>query len=141
MEDNPYRSPLCDDGWLPATKRSACYLSTPEHVRSLIGRFFYIYTDKGELALGEDSITFAGKRGSPLVIPLNSIVNIRVGHYSRWAKPLRLDYLAIQYRRQGMVETILLTPTVSGATPVWRTNRLVADWKLALEAACLGRAQ
>ena len=62
MEDNPYRAPLCSDGWVPAIKHSVCYLSTPEHVRSFIGRFFYIYTDKGELALGEDSITFAGKR-------------------------------------------------------------------------------
>lgn len=141
MEDNPYRAPLCDDACLPETKRSACYLSTPEHIRSFVGRFLYIYTDEGELTLAQDAIAFAGKRGSPLVIPLDSIVDIRLGHYSRWAKPLLLDYLALQYRRQGTEETILLTPTFSWATPVWRTNQLVAEWKQALEAALRGRAQ
>ena len=76
-------------------KRAACYLSTPSHVRSFVGRFVYIYTDKGELTLTETALWFVGKDGLPIVIPLDSVTALGVGHYSRIAKPLRLDYLAV----------------------------------------------
>ena len=49
MEENPYRASVYADPCIPETSRSACYRSTPEHVQSFIGRFIYIYTDKGEL--------------------------------------------------------------------------------------------
>lgn len=132
MEDNPYRAPLCTEAGFAAVKRSACYLSTPEHLRSFVGRFIYIYADKGELALTDHDLTFVGKDGLPLVIALKSIAEIRLGHYSRWAKPLRLDYLAV---RCGNEQVILLTPTTSWATPVWHTNKIVAEWKSVLETA------
>ncbi|HEV3340719.1 MAG TPA: hypothetical protein VG125_10195 [Pirellulales bacterium] len=140
MEDNPYQAPLYDEACRSEAKSSACYLSTPQHVLSFVGRFIYIYTDKGELTLNANSITFVGKQGVPLVIPLDLIVDIRGGHYSRWAKPLRLDYIAVRRRQGGAEETFLLTPTMSWATPVWQTNRIVADWKRALEAARLTHA-
>ena len=40
--------------------------------------------------------------------------------------------MAIKYRHEGSDETILLTPTQSWATPVWKTNKLVASWKSSL---------
>jgi hypothetical protein len=117
-------------------KRSPCYLSTPEHLRSFVGLFFYIYTAKGELCLTETALGFIGRSGVSVDISLDSIVNVSVGHYSRWAKPARLDYIAISYQNGGTERTTLFTPTRSWATPVWETNKIVADWVDTLETAC-----
>ena len=40
-------------------KRSACYLSTPEHIRSFVGQFIYIYTDKGDVASSEGDVVYS----------------------------------------------------------------------------------
>jgi hypothetical protein len=139
IEQNPYQSPLFDEGCLPELlgKRSACYRSTPEYLRSFAGRFLDIYTDKGELILTPDSLTFEGKREPPRVIPLHAILSISVGHYSRWAKPIKLNYIAVRHQQRDIEQTTLLTPTRSGAAPVWETNKIVADWKHLLDVACM----
>ncbi len=107
---------------------ACCYLSTPEHVRSFVGRFLYIYTDKGELRLTREQLTFRGPSGGVLDIPLEAITQLAIGHYSRWAKPFRLDYLAVTYRDASAPRTLLFTPTQSWTTPVWKTNQVVAEW-------------
>lgn len=112
--------------------QECCYLSTPKHVRSFAGRFIYIYTAKGSLRLTSESLIFTSTKTS-FEIPVNSITDISSGHYSRLAKPIRLDYIAIKYSRQGRDETILLTPTQHWATPVWKTNKLVSSWISSLD--------
>ncbi len=107
--------------------QKCCYLSTPEHIRSFIGRVLYIYTAKGELQLTAKSLIFTSKKTS-IEIPVDSITTINSGSYSRFAKPIRLDYIAVTYSHEGKVKTILLTPTQSWATPVWNTNKQVASW-------------
>ena len=72
----------------PALKsQELCYLSTPEHNRSFVGKFIYIYTDKGTLTLTKSALQFEKSSGLVMVIPLASIGNIEIGEYSRWAKP------------------------------------------------------
>lgn len=122
-------------------KQSTCYLSTPEHVCSFVGRFLYLYMDKGELRLTDTALRFVGKSGLPAEIPLGSIAGVSVGHYSRWAKPTQLDYIALRHRNGGTEQTTLLTPTRSWATPTWETNKFVAEWMEALEAARSKRAE
>ena len=114
--------------------QKCCYLSTPKYIRSFVGRFIYIYTAKGNLNLTSESLIFESKKTS-FEIPISSITNISFGHYSRIAKPLRLDYIAVNYHHEEKDETILLTPTESWATPVWATNKLVASWILSLNQA------
>ena len=121
-------------------EQKQCYLSTPEHTRSFMGMFLYIYTAKGSLSLTSESLIFTSKKIS-FEIPLHSIVEISSDHYSRIAKPIRLDYIAIKYRHQEeketilFTQTILLTPTQSWATPVWKTNKTVASWVSSLNDA------
>jgi hypothetical protein len=117
------------------SKRSACYLTTPEHTRTFVGQYIYIYTDKGELELTDSALHFVSKGGLRMDIPLSSIIEVRIDHYSRWAKPIRLDYIAVRYRHDGTERTVFLTPTVWWMTPVWETNKLVADWLASIEAA------
>src|SRR5258708_21410103 len=93
--------------------QACCYLSTPEHIRSFMGKFIYIYTDKGELTLAEDCLRFTGKKQIPIEIALKAITGISVGHYSRWAKPLRLDYVPVRYYVRRTKRTVLFTPTRS----------------------------
>jgi len=116
-------------------KQSMCYRSTPEHVQSFIGRFIYIYSDKGELTLTDTTLEFVGKNGLQVEIGLDSIVDVSVGRYSRWAKPYGLDYIAVRYQNDGTERTALLTPTQSWATSTWETNKIVAEWVTALQAA------
>ena len=108
-------------------EEGCCYLSTPKHVRSFVGRFFYIYTDKGSLRLTSESLVFTSSKNS-IEIPLGLVTDVGTGHYSRIAKPIRLDSMAVTSSREGADETILLTPTDSWATPVWKTNKVVATW-------------
>ena len=108
--------------------QACCYLSTPEHVRSFVGTFFYIYTDKGELTLWKDYLRFTGKNQIPIEIAIKAITDISIGHYSRIAKPMRLDYMAVTYHQNGTERTLLFTPTRSWVTPVWETNKIVNEW-------------
>ena len=112
--------------------QECCYLSTPKHVRSFVGSFIYIYTAKGSLRLTDESLRFTSTKKS-FQIPLTAITAIGTGHYSRIAKPIRLDYLSVTFQSDGRAETILLTPAESWVTPVWKTNRLVASWQALLE--------
>ncbi len=107
--------------------QECCYLSTPKHIRSFVGRFIYIYTDKGKLQLASVSLIFTGTKTS-FDIPLDSITGISSGHYLRTAKPVRLDYIAVTHNHAGKEETVLLTPTKSWITPVWKTNEMVTRW-------------
>ena len=136
MDENPYKSPAPNtpqarEAALPEAmtrKRSPCYLSTPEHIRSFVGRFIYIYTDKGEVELNDTGLRFVGKSGVPSEISLDTIASVSVGHFSRWAKPARLDFIAVRQKQGSMERTLLLTPTRSWATTTWATNKIVAEW-------------
>jgi hypothetical protein len=105
-----------------------CYLSTPAHVRSFIGRFVYIYTDKGRLELTDNRLRFRGRKVKELEIPIESISDLGVGHYSHLAKPIRLDYVAVTFQDDDEPKTLYFTPTYSWWTPVWHTNLVVNDW-------------
>ena len=115
--------------------QECCYLSTPERVRSFKGRFIYIYTAMGNLHLTSESLIFTGTKIS-FEIHLNAITDISSGHYSRIAKPIRLDYMAVKYNKGGVAETVLLTPTHSWATPAMETNKIVASWIQSLNQQC-----
>jgi hypothetical protein len=76
--------------------QACCYFSTPEHVRSFVGRFIWIYTAKGNLNLNPETLV-CEVSNLPCEIPLRSIRGVEVCHYSRWAKPIKLKYIALTY--------------------------------------------
>jgi hypothetical protein len=111
----------------PTRTQACCYFSTPEHLRSFVGRFIWIYTAKGSLNLNPETLV-CEVSNLACEIPLRSIRGVEVGHYSRWAKPIKLKYIALTYTSQWQEKTVLLTPTHSWATPVWKTSALVESW-------------
>jgi hypothetical protein len=115
-------------------KQSFCYLSTPGHMRTFVGRFIYLYTGKGRLSLTGASLEFLAENGSLLAIPLNAIAEVSVGQHSLWAKPTGLDYIAIHHRNVDGEQTTLLTPSWSRFEPTWETNKCISEWVNASQA-------
>jgi hypothetical protein len=70
-----------------------------------------------------------------LTIPLASIRALTLGRYALTAKPVPLDYLEVTFLEGPDSRTLLFTPTLSGLSPVWETNRVVAEWATAVQAS------
>ncbi len=123
-----------------AERRMRCYLSTPKHLGTLTGKIFYPYTGKGELRLDAEQLTFVSNWDS-IVIPLTDIRELGIGHYSRLAKPLRLDYLAVSFEQAGLRRTLLFTP--AGESSIvqipWEVNERVAECFQAVRVAVIIR--
>ena len=120
-------------------RRIPCYISTPEHVSTFIGQIVYIYTGKGELRLDAEHLTFVSNWQST-VIPLRDIRELGVGHYSRLAKPVRLDYLAVTFEQASQRRTLLFTPMIRGGISLpWEVNPRVAECLLAVREAIIAR--
>ena len=107
--------------------QACCYFSTPEHVGSFVGRFIWIYRAKGSLTLNPEAL-ICEVSNLTCEIPLRSIQRVEVGHYSRWSKPIRLKYIALDYESHGKGRAVLLTPTQSWAMPTWKTSAMVESW-------------
>jgi len=112
-----------------------CYLSSPRHVRSFLGRFIYIYQDKGTVQLTPTQFEFVDSFGVPLRIPLLAIQDVRLGEYSRCAKPGGLNFISVTYQHAGRLRTHLFTPYHSSLATCWATNRVVAAWFKSLQTA------
>jgi serine/threonine protein kinase len=110
------------------------YVSSLQHLRSFYGTFWYIYEGKGRLQLDAGELTYSDHKDS-LCISLHTIRGIRIGQYSRFAKPLGLDYISITYADGEIIRTRLFTPCTSPFAPTWKTNRLVAEWFYVIQAA------
>jgi len=118
----------------PAPKTSLCYVSTPEYLRTLRGRFLYIYQGNGQLRLDDRTLSFSSGWHS-VTIPLTSIRSLARGEYSLAAKPIPLHYLEVAFEDHGTPRTLLFTPTRSGLLPAWETNKDVAEWLNAIQVA------
>ncbi len=120
-------------------RRIPCYISTPEHLSTFTGHFVYIYTGKGELRLDAENLTFVSNWQST-VIPLHDIRELGIGHYSRLAKPLRLEYLAVTFEQAGQRRTLLFTPCIRGGISLpWEVNPRVAECLRAVREAVIAR--
>jgi serine/threonine protein kinase len=120
-------------------RRIPCYISTPEHLSTFSGQIVYIYTGKGEMRLDAENLTFVSNWQST-VIPLQDIRELGIGHYSRLAKPLRLDYLAVTFEQASQRRTLLFTPSIRGGISLpFEVNPLVAECLWAVREAVIAR--
>ena len=135
---NPYEPPKVHSQIDPAYSTQNCFLSTPEHLRTLRGRFLYIYTDSGTLELWADKLAFTGKKTGTTVIGLGEIQRVHRANYPRVAKPIRLDYIQIDYDSLGQRRSLILTPYEAVTAAVWNTNKVVSAWLDRIQTAHLG---
>jgi serine/threonine protein kinase len=118
----------------PPRKTSLCYLSTPEHLRSFRGRFFWIYKGKGELRLDNEALSFHSDW--PTVrIPLSAIYRIAQGDYPYSAKPSPLQYIEVTFAEHDEERTLLFTPVARAVMLPTEANRIGEEWLSALQEA------
>jgi serine/threonine protein kinase len=94
-------------------KVSLCYVSTPEHLRTLQCRLFYNFQAKGELRLDSEMLSF-DSGWSVVKIPLSSICALAKGSYPMSFIKLLLmpaNYMSVTFTEQGVSRTLLFTPT------------------------------
>jgi serine/threonine protein kinase len=120
-------------------RRIPCHISTPEHLSTFTGQVLCIYTGKGELRLDAQNLTFVSNWQST-VIPLQDIHELGIGNYSRLAKPVRLDYLAVTFEQAGQRRTLFFTPSLRGGLSLpWEVNPCVAECLQAVREAVIAR--
>lgn len=123
------------DEWMIA---DFCNMATPEHIRSWFGQVVFIYKAQGPIYLSDKVLLFRPKvkyvrNVRTVEIPLEDITSIKKGSYSRWAKPIRLDYLEITYKSDGVEEGIVVTPMEFYSDTVWDSNKHVERWHQLIE--------
>ncbi len=125
------------DEWMIA---DFCNMATPEHIKSWFGQFVFIYKAQGPIYLSDKKLIFKPKvkyvrKVGVVEIQLEEIVSITKGSYSRWAKPIRLDFLEIIYKSDGIEEGIIVTPMEFYSDTVWDSNKHVERWHTLIEQA------
>lgn len=119
----------------PLLKTANAYVSTPEWLASLRGRF-WVYTGKGTLVFTGDQLAFTDTRyGSHTTIPLTAIRDVSLGNYPWFSKPVPLHYVSVTWEAAGQTHRRYFTPNQGWFRPVWETNPIVRDWHQALRAA------
>ncbi|MFC1764167.1 serine/threonine-protein kinase [Planctomycetota bacterium] len=115
-------------------KRSMCFVSTPEYLRTFKGRFRNVHQGKGELELNSESLCFISG-WQTVVMPLCSIQSLALGEYPSSAKPVPYNYLEVRYTDHQVVRTLLFTPGHSRVKSMREANNIVKDWLIALQEA------
>jgi hypothetical protein len=89
----------------------------------------YIYTDKGSLEATAGHLRFTGRR-TDLALEIASITELRLGRFSRPAKPAGLARIEVTWANPdaGGTSTVYFVPTQSAFMPTWKTNDIVTDW-------------
>jgi hypothetical protein len=124
-------------GSLP--KACQCFVSTPEHLRTFLGRFLYNFQAKGELLLDRETLGF-DSGWSVVKIPLSSICVLAIGAYPvsgiTFFKLLTMpaNYMAVTFTEHGVSRTLLFTPTPPlNSVRTWVRYHLTGPKKKVLE--------
>lgn len=120
-----------------ALKRARCYISTPEHVRTLLGKF-NLYTSCGDLRLEADRLVWK-RRDQSIVIPLTAISGLTVGEFPRLTKPGGLNFISVTWQDGATKRRLLLVPHEGPFRPTWDTNEVVEEWFASIESAVKAR--
>jgi serine/threonine protein kinase len=136
-------------------KVSLCYVSTPEHLRTLQCRLFYNFQAKGELRLDSEMLSF-DSGWSVVKIPLSSICALAKGSYPMSFIKLLLmpaNYMSVTFTEQGVSRTLLFTPTpplntvrtwvryhlTNPKKKIWENQIVLNEWYFALQEAIRAR--
>jgi len=123
-------------GEAPVTfKMARCYISTPEFLRTWIGRQMR-FSGKGDLRLDEENLTFT-PRGNWIVMPLRAITGLTVAEFPAWiGKSIRgLKFISVTFTEKGAAHRIFLVPNHGPLRFIWTTNEDVEEWHRAIRHA------
>jgi hypothetical protein len=108
------------------------YYSDPEHNRSFIGRWVWIYRGKGCLELTGGKLHFTCQ-AFDLDLAQRQVQSISLGTFARTAKPISLRFLDLGFVTvAGEARHLYIVPLLARRwawlTPVWKTNKVVTEW-------------
>ena len=102
------------------------YISDPNHNKSFIGRWLWIYRSKGWLQLSDDGLTITNGTLN-LLIEYSEIKDLSLGTFARTAKPIPLNYINIKYLNGSEVNYVYILPFIPNKSPwltsVWAMNK------------------
>ena len=102
-------------------------ITTPEHLKTLMGKWVYMYQGLGEISLNPESVQFVQSTGI-LNIPYESIKEVRLGHFP-WSLNLQgLLYLELEHIDNGQSKTIILVPQSEMWSPIGTRNEMTVSW-------------
>ena|GEM_PF-6505276 len=112
---------------------ATCYVTTPEKLATLAGQFF-LYRSKGQLLLDDCQLTIS--RGLAVTqIPLDSILDLSIGRFSRFVNPLGLNYIAVTYSTGARTERLIFAPCQGMFGTGGGFNESVDEWHQSLRNA------
>lgn len=112
--------------------QKVCYHSSPEYQNTFFGKYFYIYQSKGKVTLTNLYLRYRSKKFN-FDIRIESILDMRIGRFKWYQKPIELDYLEITFMDEMGFRTVLLVPTESALMFVWNTNKIIKNWYKAIQ--------
>ncbi|HEY6227538.1 MAG TPA: serine/threonine-protein kinase, partial [Verrucomicrobiae bacterium] len=90
-----------------AFKMSKCYLTTPQFLSSRVGRLLR-YTNKGELRLDEETLTFVPRHQNWIVIPLRAITSLSMGEFP--AGIGKIKFISVTFTEKGNTHRFFFVP-------------------------------
>ena len=118
---------------------------TAERLATIWGRFF-AHRDRAEFVLDENQLRIRWpvlfRSEESIVIPLKSIRDVEVGHYSTTVILMGLDYVRVTYESDGNTRQVCFTPFTPSASwllSIPAANLHVVEWSEAIRAVTDGR--
>jgi serine/threonine protein kinase len=125
--------------------RAPCYFNTPERMRDCFpSAAARIFTCKGELQLDGENLTFISSWRTTITIPFKDIQDLSVGQFQMWTTPwvmkyARINFLSVTFTKEGLQQTILLTPVTHGLASAGAINDYVGKWLELVRQAVIAR--
>lgn len=119
------------------SRSTPCYITTPEHLRTFIGHYVYVYTGRGTLTLDSRGLRF-GHASQGFEILWEAIRRIQLGYFPAISKP-GLAYIAVMANVGGTMTKKLLVPHETPWAPTIWTTTIVKEWLEAIRKAVLAR--
>lgn len=118
--------------------KARAYYSDPEHNRSFVGRWIWIYRGKGSLELTKDKLRFTSRAFELDLIPKH-VQSVSLGTFARTAKPIPLRFLDLGFvTPTGEAKHVYIVPLVGQKsvwlTSVWKLNANANEWFKALNS-------
>lgn len=104
-------------------------ITTPEHLKTLMGKWVYMFQGSGELSLNKESVQFVQSTGS-LNIPFGSIIEIKLDHFPWSFNPQGLLHFLVVWMDQGERKSIILVPHSEIWKPIVDRNETTVSWYL-----------
>ena len=102
-------------------------ITTPEHLKTLMGKWVYLYQGSGEISLNPESVQFVQLTGI-LNVPFGSIEVVQLEHFPWSLNPNGLLYIRLVWTTDGETKSIILVPHDGMWKPIGARNELTISW-------------